>query len=137
MHFSSKIKKFCEGMNVYEHLLEDEKAIHIPFALSFTVTITTINGQLRAFLVDLANKECQEIPDINFDYVTDICNIMSQKLKHDMAVLDDMTVREHIEVLFGEQLDKKPSEIYDFIYGNALTMTDMLKKAHKELKHRN
>lgn len=135
MHFSSKIKKFCEGMNVYEHLLEDEKAIHIPFALSFTVTITTINGQLRAFLVDLANKECQEIPDIDFDSVTDICNIMSQKLKHDMAVLDDMTVREHIEVLFGEQLDKKPSEIYDFIYGNALTMTDMLKKAHKELKH--
>ena len=66
MHFSCKIKKFCEGMNVYEHLLEDEKAIHIPFALSFTVTITTINGQLKAFLLDLANKECQEIPDIMF-----------------------------------------------------------------------
>jgi len=135
MHFSSKIKKFCEGMNVYEHLLEDEKAIHIPFALSFTVTITTINGQLKAFLMDLANKECQEIPDIDFDHVTDIRNIMSQKLKHDMAALDDMTIMEHLKALFGEHLDKKPSEIHDFIYDNTLLMTDLLKKVHKGLKH--
>ena len=135
MHFSCKIKKYCEGMNVYEHLLEDEKAIHIPFALSFTVTITTINGQLKAFLMDLVNKECQEIPDIDFGHVTDIRNIMSPKLKHDMAALDDMTVRGHLEALFGEHLDKKPSEIYDFIYGNTLLMTDLLKKAYKELKH--
>ena len=53
MHFSCKIKKFYEGMQVYEHLLDDEKAIHIPFALSFTVTIATINGQLKTFLMDL------------------------------------------------------------------------------------
>ena len=135
MHFSCKIKKFCEGMNVYEHLLEDEKAIHIPFALSFTVTITTIIGQLKAFLRDLANKECQEIPDIDFDHVTDIRNIMSPKLKHDMATLDNMTIREHLEALFGEHLDKRPSEIHDFIYDNALTMTDLLKKIHEGLKN--
>ena len=56
MHYSSKIKKFYEGMQVYEHLLDDEKAIHIPFALSFTVTIATINGQLKTFLMDFENK---------------------------------------------------------------------------------
>ena len=43
-------------MQVYEHLLDDEKAIHIPFALGFTVTIATINGQLKTFLMDLEKK---------------------------------------------------------------------------------
>lgn len=64
MNFSTKIKKFYEGMRVYDSLLEDEKAIHLPFALSFTVTITTILEQLRMFLSDLANNVCREIPDI-------------------------------------------------------------------------
>ena len=37
MHFSRKIKQFYHGIQVYEQLIEDEKAIHIPFALSFTI----------------------------------------------------------------------------------------------------
>ena len=44
MHYSSKIKKFYEGMQVYEHLLDDEKAIHIPFALSFTVSLPSMDS---------------------------------------------------------------------------------------------
>ena len=135
MHFSSKIKKYYDGMNVYEHLLEDEKAIHIPFTLSFTVTITTINGQLKTFLVDLENKECQEIPDIDFDLMTDIRNIMSPKLKSDMATLDNKTIREHLEELFGEHMDKRPSEVYEFIYNQTLQMTDKLKQAREGLEH--
>lgn len=135
MHFSSKIKKYYDGMNVYEHLLEDEKAIHIPFTLSFTVTITTINGQLKTFLVDLENKECQEIPDIDFDLMTDIRNIMSPKLKSDMAALDNKTIREHLEELFGEHMDKRPSEVYEFIYNQTLQMTDKLKQAREGLEH--
>jgi hypothetical protein len=122
-------------MNVYEHLLEDEKAIHIPFTLSFTVTITTINGQLKTFLVDLENKECQEIPDIDFDLMTDIRNIMSPKLKSDMAALDNKTIREHLEELFGEHMDKRPSEVYEFIYNQTLQMTDKLKQAREGLEH--
>ena len=135
MHFSSKIKKYYDGMNEYEHLLEDEKAIHIPFTLSFTVTITTINGQLKTFLVDLENKECQEIPDIDFDLMTDIRNIMSPKLKSDMAALDNKTIREHLEELFGEHMDKRPSEVYEFIYNQTLQMTDKLKQAREGLEH--
>ena len=69
MNFSSKIKKFCDGMIVYDHLLEDEGAIHIPFALSFHVTITTIVGQLKQFLIDLKNHVCHEIPDINIEHM--------------------------------------------------------------------
>ena len=135
MHYSSKIKKYYDGMNVYEHLLEDEKAIHIPFALSFTVTITTINSQLKTFLMDLKNKDCQEIPDIDFDLMTDIRNIMSTKLKSDMAVLDEKTIREHLEDIFGPHMDKRPSEVHDFIYNQTLQMTDMLKQAREGLEH--
>lgn len=131
MHFSSKIKKYYDGMNVYEHLLEDEKAIHIPFALSFTVTITTINGQLNTFLTDLENKECQEIPDIDFDLMTDIRNIMSSKLKSDMAALDEKTIRDHLEDIFGPHMDKRPSEVHDFIYSQTLQMTE---KQEQELR---
>lgn len=128
MHFSSKIKKFYEGMQVYEHLLEDEEAIHIPFALSFTVTIATINGQLKTYLLDLENKECQEIPDIDFDLMTNIYNIMSPKLKRDMEAFGNMTIRQILEELFGEQLDKTPSEMHEYIFNNTMLMTDYLKK---------
>ena len=135
MHFSCKIKKFYEGMQVYAHLLEDEKAIHIPFALSFTVTIATINGQLKTYLLDLENKVCQEIPDIDFDLMTDIYNIMSPKLKHDMAAFGNKTIRQILEELFGEQLDKTPAEMYNYIFDNTLLMTEHLKKIRKELDH--
>lgn len=128
MHFSCKIKKYYEGMQVYEHLLEDEKAIHIPFALSFTVTIATINGQLRAYLMDLENKVCQEIPDIDFDLMTNIYNIMSTKLKHDMLAFGNKTIRQILEELFGDQLDKTPAEMHEFIFNNTKLMTEYLKK---------
>ena len=76
MHFSTKIKKFFEGMRVYENLKEDEKIIHVPFALNFTLTIVTIVEQLQQFLVDVKNKVCREIPDIDFELMTDIDKIM-------------------------------------------------------------
>jgi hypothetical protein len=135
MHYSSKIKKFYEGMQVYEHLLDDEKAIHIPFALSFTVTIATINGQLKTFLMDLEKKECQEIPDIDFNLMTNISNIMSPKLKRDMAALGNKTILQILEELFGEQLNKTPSELHTFVYDNTLLMTEYLKKIRKGLEH--
>jgi hypothetical protein len=128
MHFSSKIKKFYQGMQVYEELLEDEKAIHIPFALSFTVTIATINGQLKTYLTDLENKVCREIPDIDFDLMTNIYNIMSLKLKGDMMAFGNKTIRQILEELFGDMLDKTPAEIYEFIFNNTKLMTEYLKK---------
>ncbi len=128
MHFSTKINKFYEGMQVYEHLLEDENAIHIPFALSFTVTIVTINGQLKTYLTDLENKVCQEIPDIDFDLMTNIYNIMSPKLKSDMAAFGNKTIMQILEELFREQLDKTPAEMHDFIFDNTRVMTEYLKK---------
>ena len=134
MHFSCKIKKFYEGMQVYEHLLDDEKAIHIPFALSFTVTIATINDQLKTFLMDLEKKECQEIPDIDFDLMTNVYNIMSPKLKRDMAALGNKTVQQILEELFGEQLDKTPAELHTFVYDNTVLMTEYLKKIHMGLE---
>ena len=128
MHFSCKIKKFYEGMQVYEHLLEDEKAIHIPFALSFTVTIATINGQLRTYLTDLENKVCREIPDIDFDLMSNVYNIMSPKLKHDLLAFGNKTVRQILEELFGEQLDKTPAEMYEYIFNNTKVMTEYLRR---------
>ena len=115
-------------MQVYEQLIEDEKAIHIPFALSFTVTIATINGQLRAYLMDLKNKVCREIPDINFDLMTNIYNIMSLKLKGDMMAFGNKTIRQILEELFGDMLDKTPAEMYEYIFNNTKLMTEYLKK---------
>jgi hypothetical protein len=135
MHFSCKIKKFYEGMQVYEHLLDDEKAIHIPFALSFTVTIATINDQLKTYLMDLEKGECQEIPDIDFDLVTNVFNIMSPKLKRDMAALGNKTIQQQLEELFGEQLNKTPAELHRFVYDNTVLMTEYLKKIRMGLEH--
>ncbi len=92
MNFSIKIKKFCDGMIVYDHLLEDEGAIHIPFAQSFYVTITTIVGQLKQFLIDLKNHVCHEIPDINIEQM-DVDKIMSPKFKRDMESFGNITMR--------------------------------------------
>jgi hypothetical protein len=122
-------------MQVYEHLLDDEKAIHIPFALSFTVTIATINDQLRTFLMDLEKKECHEIPDIDFDLMTNIYNIMSPKLKRDMAALGNKTIQQLLEELFGEQLNKTPIEMYTFVYNSTMLMTEYLKKIRMGLEH--
>lgn len=112
MHFSTKIKKFFEGMRVYENLKEDEKIIHVPFALNFTLTIVTIVEQLQQFLVDVKNKVCREIPDIDFELMTDIDKIMSKKLKTDMAALNDRTVRQILDEIFGELLDRTPLELH-------------------------
>ena len=135
MHFSTKIKKFFEGMRVYENLKEDEKIIHVPFALNFTLTIVTIVEQLQQFLVDVKNKVCREIPDIDFELMTDIDKIMSKKLKTDMAALNDRTVRQILDEIFGELLDKTPLELYNYIHTNTITMTELLKKIYPELKH--
>ena len=135
MNFSTKIKKFYEGMRVYDCLLEDEKAIHLPFALSFTVTITTILDQLRMFLSDLANNVCREIPDIDYDIMTDALKIMSKKLKVDMEALGNMTIRQLLEELFGAHLDKTPSEMHNFIFDSVRQMAEMIKQIHKGVKN--
>lgn len=135
MHFSTKIKKFYEGMRVYENLKNDEKIIHVPFALNFTLTIVTIVEQLQQFLVDVKNKVCREIPDIDFELMTDIDKIMTKKLKTDMAALSDRTVRQILDEIFGDLLDKTPLELYNYIHANTITMTELLKKIYPELKH--
>lgn len=135
MNFSTKIKKFYEGMRVYDCLLEDEKAIHLPFALSFTVTITTILDQLRMFLSDLANNVCREIPDIDYDIMTDALKIMSKKLKVDMEALGNLTIRQLLEELFGAHLDKTPLEMHNFIFDSVRQMAEMIKQIHKGVKN--
>ena len=134
MHFSCKIRKFCEGMQVYENLLEDEEAMHIPFALSFIVTIVTIVGQMEQFLIDLKNKVCREIPDIHYAFVEHIHNIMSPKFERDMASYGKMTLREYIEKKYGEFLDMTFPEIYRYIYDHALKMTELVKVVRREIK---
>ena len=134
MHFSCKIRKFCEGMQVYENLLEDEEAMHIPFALSFIVTIVTIVGQMEQFLIDLKNKVCREIPDIHYAFVEHIHNIMSPKFERDMASYGNMTLREYIEKKYGEFLDMTFPEIYRYIYDHALKMTELVKVVRREIK---
>ena len=134
MHFSCKIRKFCEGMQVYENLLEDEEAMHIPFALSFIVTIVTIVGQMEQFLIDLKNKVCREIPDMHYAFVEHIHNIMSPKFERDMASYGNMTLREYIEKKYGEFLDMTFPEIYRYIYDHALKMTELVKVVRREIK---
>ncbi len=134
MHFSCKIRKFCEGMQVYENLLEDEEAMHIPFALSFIVTIVTIVGQMEQFLIDLKNKVCREIPDIHYAFVEHIHNIMSPKFERDMASYGNMTLRQYIEKKYGEFLDMTFPEIYRYIYDHALKMTELVKVVRREIK---
>ena len=136
MHFSCKIKKFYDGMQIYENLLEDEKAMHVPFAMSFIVTITTIVGQLKQFLIDLKNKVCQEIPDIDYVLMGDINNIMSPKFERDMMSYGKKwTLRLYLEENYGDYLDMTFPEIHRYIYDNAVSMTGMINVAHRELKH--
>ena len=135
MNFSTKIRKFYEGMCVYERLLDDEKAIHLPFALSFTVTITTILEQLKAFLADLEKGVCREIPDIDYDIMTDVVKVMSKKLRTDMIALGMKTVRQLLEELFGAHLDKTPLEMHDYIYDSTRQMTERIHQIHKGVKH--
>lgn len=132
MNFSSKIKKFCDGMIVYDHLLEDEGAIHIPFALSFYVTITTIVGQLKQFLIDLKNHVCHEIPDINIHQM-DVDKIMSPKFKWDMKGFGNITMRELLEKLFGPLLDKTPLEFFYAIRDNVVQMVQHVVEIRKVL----
>ena len=132
MNFSSKIKKFCDGMIVYDHLLEDEGAIHIPFALSFYVTITTIVGQLKQFLIDLKNHVCHEIPDINIHQM-DVDKIMSPKFKWDMKSFGNITMRELLEKLFGPLLDKTPLEFFYAIRDNVAQMVQHVVEIRKVL----
>jgi hypothetical protein len=121
-------------MQVYENLLEDEEAMHIPFALSFIVTIVTIVGQMEQFLIDLKNKVCREIPDIHYAFVEHIHNIMSPKFERDMASYGNMTLREYIEKKYGEFLDMTFPEIYRYIYDHALKMTELVKVVRREIK---
>ena len=132
MNFSIKIKKFCDGMIVYDHLLEDEGAIHIPFALSFYVTITTIVGQLKQFLIDLKNHVCHEIPDINIEQM-DVDKIMSPKFKWDMKSFGNITMRELLEKLFGPLLDKTPLEFFYAIRDNVAQMVQHVVEIRKVL----
>ena len=132
MNFSCKIKKFCDGMFVYDHLLEDEGAIHIPFALSFYVTITTIVGQLKQFLIDLKNHVCHEIPDINIEQM-DVDKIMSPKFKRDMEGFGNITMRELLEKQFGPFLDKTPLEFFCAIRDHIVLMVQYVVEIRKVL----
>ena len=60
---------------------------------------------------------------------------MSPKLKRDMPALGNKTILQILEELFGEQLNKTPSELHTFVYDNTLLMTEYLKKIRKELEH--
>jgi len=135
MNFSSKIKKFCGGMQIYDTLLEDEKAIHIPFMLNFIVTITTINDQLKIFLEDLKHHVCQELPDINYNLLSSPYNIMSIRLKDDMVAHGSTTIRQKLEDTFGPLLDMTGVEAYGFLFDNVRLMTEQVAQARKGLNN--
>jgi len=135
MHFSSKIKKFCGGMQIYDTLLDDEKAIHIPFMLNFIVTIKTINDQLKIFLEDLKRHVCQELPDINYNLLSSPYNIMSKRLKDDMVAYGSTTIRQNLEDTFGPLLDMTGMEAYGFLFDNVKLMTEQVAKARKGLNN--
>ena len=88
MNFSRKITAFDEGMMVYDNLIEDESAIFVNFALGICITQRTIREQLTEYLDDLGRDECQEIPDIDFDKMTDLDYLLKTgKLRSDMEAL--------------------------------------------------
>ena len=138
MNFSRKITAFDEGMMVYDNLIEDESAIFVNFALGICITQRTIREQLTEYLDDLGRDECQEIPDIDFDKMTDPNYLLKTgKLRSDMEALNDKTIREHIEENFKEYLDMKPVELQEYIYKEALWMANQLKVVYEKILHAN
>ena len=138
MNFSRKITAFDEGMMVYDNLIEDESAIFVNFALGICITQRTIHEQLTEYLDDLGRDECQEIPDIDFDKMTDLDYLLKTgKLRSDMEALNDKTIREHIEENFKEYLDMKPVELQEHIYQEASWMANQLKVVYEKILHAN
>ena len=138
MNFSRKITAFDEGMMVYDNLIEDESAIFVNFALGICITQRTIHEQLTEYLDDLSRDECQEIPDIDFDKMTDLDYLLKTgKLRNDMEALNGKTIREHIEENFKEYLDMKPVELQEHIYQEASWMANQLKVVYEKILHAN
>lgn len=138
MNLSRKITAFDEGMMVYDNLIEDESAIFVNFALGICITQRTIREQLTEYLDDLGRDECQEIPDIDFDKMTDLDYLLKTgKLRNDMEALNGKTIREHIEENFKEYLDMKPVELQEHIYQEASWMANQLKVVYEKILHAN
>ena len=138
MNFSRKITAFDEGMMVYDNLIEDESAIFVNFALGICITQRTIREQLTEYLDDLGRDECQEIPDIDFDKMTDLDYLLKTgKLRNEMEALNGKTIREHIEENFKEYLDMKPVELQEHIYQEASWMANQLKVVYEKILHAN
>lgn len=135
MYLSRKIIAFDEGMTVYDNLIEDESAIFINFAMGITITQKTVLSQLAEYLDDLDRNECQEIPDIDFEKMTDMKYLLKTgKLRKDMEALNNLTIREHIEANFKDILDLKPVDLYDHIVDQTSQMVMMLKQMYVKLQ---
>ena len=130
MNYSTKVRKYYDGMQIYETLIEDEQAIYLIFALGFKITITAILNQIDEYMEDLNNGILQEIPDYDIAKVTNLSNYFrTGKLRYDMEMLKDQPIMEHLQSLLGSGiLGGTSADLCDDIVDKTKLLVDKLKQ---------
>ena len=130
MNYSSKVKKYYDGMQIYETLIEDELAIYLIFALGFKITNTAILKQIDEFIEDFKHGIIREIPDYDVAKLTILKNYFrTGKLKYDMEMLKDKTVMERLKILLGSViLEGTSADLYDDIVAKTKLLVEKLEQ---------
>ena len=130
MNYSSKVKKYYDGMQIYETLIEDELAIYLIFALGFKITNTAILKQIDEFIEDFNHGIIREIPDYDVAKLTILKNYFrTGKLKFDMEMLKDKTVMERLKILLGSViLEGTSADLYDDIVAKTKVLVEKLEQ---------
>lgn len=130
MNYSSKVKKYYDGMQIYETLIEDELAIYLIFALGFKITNTAILKQIDEFIEDFKHGIIREIPDYDVAKLTILKNYFrTGKLKFDMEMLKDKTVMERLKILLGSViLEGTSADLYDDIVAKTKLLVERLEQ---------
>lgn len=130
MNYSSKVKKYYDGMQIYETLIEDELAIYLIFALGFKITNTAILKQIDEFIEDFNHGIIREIPDYDVAKLTILKNYFrTGKLKFDMEMLKDKTVMERLKILLGSViLEGTSADLYDDIVAKTKLLVERLEQ---------
>ena len=130
MNYSSKVKKYYDGMQIYETLIEDELAIYLIFALGFKITNIAILKQIDEFIEDFKHGIIREIPDYDVAKLTILKNYFrTGKLKFDMEMLKDKTVMERLKILLGSViLEGTSADLYDDIVAKTKLLVERLEQ---------
>lgn len=137
MDLSKKILNLDEGLTIYSHLLKDEEAILIPFAISQYVTVSRISELLTEYQADLKRNECKESLSIVFNQMTSVDYWMQKlvKLRSDMEMLATVPMKEHgFVVTIVGFCPETTMDLYRAIERLIIEMVEMLTEVRRSIQ---